>query len=67
MQQRVKLHLNQGETDRIINKMRFADDMAIVAKIQEEVQNVVNRLFETGRTYAMEINIDKVMRVSRSR
>ena len=53
---------------RIINKVRFADDTAIIAKTQEELQDMVNRLVDTGRKYGMEANIDKsqVMRVSRS-
>ena len=53
---------------RIINKIRFADETAIVAKTQEELQDMVNRLVDTGRKYGMEINIDKshVMRVSGS-
>ena len=42
---------------RIINKVRFADDTAIIA--QEELQDMVNRLFVTGRKYGKEINIDK--------
>ena len=43
------------------------DDMAIIAKTQEELQDMVNRLVDTGRKYGMGINIDKsqVMRVSR--
>jgi Reverse transcriptase (RNA-dependent DNA polymerase). len=47
----------------IIN-VRFADDTAIIAKTQEELQDMVIRLIDTG----MEINIEKsqVMRVSRS-
>ena len=90
MGQRVKLRLNQGETDRveigrrvrqgccmspilfnlygeylmkealtkvgdfkiggrIINKVRFADDTAIIAKTQEELQDMMNRLVDTGR------------------
>ena len=44
---------------RIINKVRFADVTAIIAKTQEELQDVVNRLFDTRRKYGMEINIDK--------
>ena len=50
---------------RIINKVRF---VAIIAKTQEELQDMVNRLVDTGRKYGIEINIDKsqVMRVSRS-
>ena len=40
----------------------------ITAKTQEELQDMVNRLVDTGRKYGMEMNIDKsqVMRVSRS-
>ena len=51
---------------RIINKVRFADDTAIIAKTQEELQDMVNRLVDTERKYGMEINIDKsqVMRVT---
>ena len=48
--------------------MRIADDMCIIAKTQEELQDMVKRLVHTGRKYGMEININKsqVMRVSRS-
>ena len=53
---------------RIINKVRFADDTTIIAKIQEELPNMANRLVNTGRKNGMKIYIDKsqVMRVSRS-
>ena len=44
---------------RIINKVRFVDDMAILAKTQEELQDMVIGLVDTGRKYGMEINIDK--------
>ena len=42
--------------------------MAITANTQEALQDIGNRLVHTGRTYGMEINIDKahVMRVFRS-
>ena len=54
--------------ERIINKARFADDTAVKAKTQEELQDMKNRLVDTGRKYGIETNIDKlqVMRVSRS-
>ena len=39
---------------RIINKVRFAVDMAIIAKTQEELQDMVNGLVDTGRTSGME-------------
>jgi hypothetical protein len=40
----------------------------IIAKTQEELQDMVNRLVDTGKKYDMEINIhtSQVMRVSRS-
>jgi Reverse transcriptase (RNA-dependent DNA polymerase). len=43
---------------RISNMVRFADDTAVIAKPQEELQDMVNRLV-FGRKYGMEINIDK--------
>ena len=51
---------------RVINKVRFADDTAIIAKTQEELQDKVNRLVDTRRKYGMEIKIDisQVMRVN---
>ena len=45
---------------RIINKVRFADDMAIIAKTQKELQDMVNRLVDTGRECGVEINIVKL-------
>ena len=33
---------------KIINKVRFADDTAIIAKTKKELQDKVNRLVETG-------------------
>ena len=44
-----------------------SDYTAIIAKTQEVLQDMVNRLVDTGRKYGMEINIDKsqVMKVSR--
>ena len=52
----------------LFNKIRYADYMTIIAKTQEELQDMVNWLVDTGRKYGMEINIDKsqVMRVSTS-
>ena len=40
-----------------INKVRFEDDTAIIAKTQEELQDMMNRLVDTGRKYVMKINI----------
>ena len=51
---------------RVINRVRFADNTVIIAKTQEELQDMAKRLFDTGRKYGMEIDIDKpqVARVS---
>jgi Reverse transcriptase (RNA-dependent DNA polymerase). len=48
--------------------VKYADDVAIISKTQEELQDMLNSLVDTGRKYGMEINFDKsqVMRVSRS-
>ena len=43
---------------RIINEVRLEDEMAIIAKTQEDLQDMVNRLVDTGRKYDMEINTD---------
>jgi Reverse transcriptase (RNA-dependent DNA polymerase). len=53
---------------RIINKVKFVDDTAIIAETQEELQDVLRRMVNTGRMYSKEINIDnsQVMGVSRS-
>ena len=37
---------------RIINKIRFANDTAIIAKTQEELQDMVNRLVDTEGSMA---------------
>ena len=34
---------------RIINKIKFLDDTAIIAKTEEELQDTVYRLVDTGR------------------
>ena len=45
---------------RVINDIKFADDAAITAKTQEELQEMVNRLVDAGRKYGMKIKIDKL-------
>ena len=49
---------NYKTEGRIINEVRFADDTAIIVKIKEELQDMVNRLVDIGRKYDMKINID---------
>ena len=44
----------------IINKVRFAVLLfAIIGRAQEELQDMLNRLVDSGRNYGMEINIEK--------
>ena len=43
---------------RIIHVARFAVDPAVIAKTQEELQDMVNRLVDTGRKCGMEIDVD---------
>ena len=47
--------------------MRFADDTAIIAKTQGELQDVVRRLVDNEGKCGMEINTDdsQAMRISR--
>ena len=42
---------------RIINKVRFADNTAIIVKTQGGLQEVVNKLVDTERKYGMEISL----------
>ena len=49
---------------RIINKARFADDTAVIAKTQKELQDMVNRLVNTGRKDGMEIKFVKSLLMS---
>ena len=41
--------------------------MAIIAKTQKELQDMVKRLVDTGRKYCMEINIDKLQVMGESK
>ena len=40
---------------RIINKAKLAEEKAIIAKTQEQLQDMVNKLVDTGNKYGMEI------------
>ena len=37
--------------------MRFLDDKVVIYKTQEELQDIENRLVDTGSKYGMEISI----------
>ena len=47
--------------------MKYADDLVLMAKEETVLQGMIDKLIETGRSYGMEINVEKtkVMRISR--
>jgi hypothetical protein len=53
----------------IIQTVKYADDLVLMAKEETVLQGMIDRLIEIGRCYGMEINVEKtkVMRISRQR
>jgi hypothetical protein len=51
----------------VICTVKYADDLVLLAKEENMLQGVVDRLCEIGRPYGMEMNVEKtrVMRISR--
>ena len=51
----------------IIQTVKYADDLVLLAKEEKVLQGLVDKLIETGRCYGMEMNVEKtkVMRISR--
>jgi hypothetical protein len=51
----------------IINTVKFADDLVLLAKEEMVLQDMVDKLIETGRCYGMEMNVEKtkLLRISR--
>jgi hypothetical protein len=51
----------------LIHKVKCADDLVLLAKEEAVLQDMTERLSETGRCYGMEMNVEKpkVMRISR--
>jgi hypothetical protein len=54
-------------TGQIMNTVKYADDLVLLAKEEMALQDVVDNLFEIGKCYGMEMNVEKtkVMRISR--
>ena len=52
---------------KIIHTVKYADDLVLVAKEENVIQVMINKLIEIGRCYRMEMNMEKtkVMRISR--
>ena len=51
----------------IIQTVKYADDLVLMAKEETVLQRMIDKLIETGRYYGMEMNVEetKVMRISR--
>jgi len=51
----------------IIQSVKYADDLVLMAKEETVLQGMINKLIKIGRCYDMEINVEKtkVMRISR--
>jgi len=47
--------------------LKYADDLVLLAKEEKVLQDMIDKLIETGRCYGMEMNVEKtkVMRISR--
>ena len=43
----------------IIQTVKFADDLVLMAKEETVLQGVIGNLFENGRCYGMEMNVKK--------
>jgi hypothetical protein len=51
----------------IIQTVKYADDLVLLAKEEKVLQDMIDKLIEIGRYYGMEMNVVKtnVMRISR--
>ena len=50
----------------IIQTVKYADDLVLMAKEETVLQGMIDKLIETGIYYGMEMNVEKkVMRISR--
>jgi len=51
----------------IIHTVKYADDLVLLAKEEKVLQDMIDKLIETGRCQGMEMNVEKtkVMRISR--
>ena len=51
----------------IIQTVKYADDLVLMAKEGNVLQDMIDTLIEIGRCYGMEMNVEKtkVMRISR--
>ena len=52
---------------KIIQTVKYADDLVLLAKEERVLQDMIAKLIEIGRCYGMEMNVEKnkIMRISR--
>jgi hypothetical protein len=52
---------------RMINTVKYADELVLLAKKEMVLQDMIEKLIGIGRSYGMEMNVEKtkVMRISR--
>ena len=43
----------------IIQTVKYADDLVLMAKEETVLQGMIDKLIETGRYYGMEMNVEK--------
>jgi hypothetical protein len=43
----------------IIHTVKYADDLALLAKEEKVLQDMIDKLIENGRCYGMEMNVEK--------
>ena len=51
----------------IINTLKYVDDLVLLAQKEKVLQDIMDKLIETGGCYGMEMNVEKtkVIRISR--
>jgi hypothetical protein len=50
-----------GTSGEIIQTVKYADDLVLMAKEETVLQGMIDKLIETGRCYGMEMNVEQTM------
>jgi hypothetical protein len=43
----------------IIQTLKYSDDLVLMAKEETVLQDIIDKLIEIGRSYGMEVNVEK--------
>lgn len=57
----------EGMGDRTTETVKYADDLVLVVKEDETLQDILDRLVETRRNYGLTINFDKLYTIGITR